>query len=685
MEHGIGARVRPVAVPCLLIILLAGAVRLVTLHMDGWGLRLVVFGWVIVATTVAAAAVLLLVIAWCRFLPEPMTFIGRSGQIACAMIPGSWVLFVLLLPIEHRADWLAISAWVCLTLTFEAIGAWWFVGGLLRDWSDALVAREQLIQSLASEEQINKLLIEAERDRFLSYGDVVTIQVEAPLVDLAGRAEDLDSTELADAIDTMIITVMRPLAHLIHPVSVRTGLIPAIRALGPGFAAAADSLTVADDSAGRLLDDDVRLQVYRWVRFLRPSASTVTVTLSIDNGELLVAGAGVAEVRALDPMQRVAGLRLESAEVLRVPLRGALPQPVVLEAPRRSPMSVGALSIRLLGVSPTVDLRLAAAITALTAPAQFFVSSFDASSTRLIAVVAAMVASMLVALALSRAPRPPAGILRDWWPVVAWCGLGLASGLTTLIIAANSAPSQVTRAVAASLLIRGMFRYAIPGLLYQLARGLADRAGQNAALLSGSLASIRESRTELLSNAESSERYLAESLHRTVQGRLSAISLLLRLDRRHEAVVELGVLCRETIPALVQRLTHADVMAGEGMPVMSPGDLGLQITDRIDWDDLRSQDPVIAKDFRRVVDECAVNARRHGQANSMRVYLTRASGMVTLHCDDDGEGISHEPAGGLGSRLFDEVCSHRQGNWALAPAYVGARFTMTLALAGVSI
>ena len=657
---------------------------MVTLPTDGWRLALVGFGAVIVATAVAAAVVVLLVIAWCRFLPEPKTIIGRSVQITCAMVPRSWVLLVLLVLLGLRTDWLVSGVWVSVTLTLEAIGAWWFVGGLLRDWSDALVSREQLTQSLTSEEQVNELLVEAERDRFLSYGEVVTIQVEEPLVRLAGRAGDLDSTEFADAIDEMIITVMRPWAHLIHPVSVRTGLIPAIRALGPVFAVVADSVVIADDSAGRLLDDDVRLQVYRWVRFLRPSASTVTLTLSIDNGALTIAGAGVAEARALDPMQRVAGLRLESADVLRVPLRGVLPRPVIVEASRRSTMSLGALSIRVLGVSPAVDLRLAAVITALTAPAQFFLSSFDASATRVTAVVAAMSASMLVALALNRAPRPPAGILRDWWPVVAWCGIGLASGLTTLVIAASSAPSQVTRAVATSLLIRGMLRYAIPGLLYQLARGLADRASQDTALLSGSLASIRESRTELLSQAESTERYLAESLHRTVQGRLSAISLLLRLDRRHEAVVELDVLCRETIPALVQRLTHADVMAGDELPVMSPGDLGLQITDRIDWDDLRSQDPVIARDLRRVVDECAVNARRHGQANAMRVYLTRAPGMVTLHCDDDGVGIDHEPASGLGSRLFEELCSQHQGSWALAPAYEGARFTMTLALAGVS-
>ena len=678
MEQAIRARVEPVAWSCLPIIVLAGTVRAVSLPVDRSLQALAGFGWVIVATGVAGAVVVLLLFAWCRFLPDPVTIFGRSLQIAVAMVPGAWVLIALLAPSGLSAVRAEAFVWIAVALTAEAIAAWWVVGGLLRDWTQASTARERLSRSLAAEQQMNELLAEAERDRFGSYGEVVAVQIEEPLVRLVNRADDLGSVELADAIDTMIITVMRPLAHLIHPVSVRTGLIPAIRALGPHIAVVADPGVIADDAAGRLLDEDVRLQVYRWIRFLRPSADAVTLTMSVVDGSFHVAGSGVAEARPLDPMQRVAGLRVDSSTVLRVPLRGAPPQPAFEEAPRSAAPRRRGLSMRLLGTSPVVDMRLAAVITLVTAPAQFFLSSFDTSGARFVSVIAAMVVSMLAALALSRIPAPRSGAACGWWAVGAWSGIGLASGLTTLIVAAGSVQEPVTRAIAVSLLIRGTIRYALPGLLFQLARGLAGRAVDDTTLLSASLASVRERRTELLSNAESTERFLSESLHRTVQGRLSAISLLLRLERREEAVAELEVLCRETVPELLQRLMLADVMSGGAIPLMRAGDLGLEITDRVDWPALRRQDPVIARELRRVVDECAVNARRHGQATSMRVYLTREAGRMTLHCDDDGIGISDELVGGLGSRLFDEVCSLHQGTWALSRASVGARFALTL-------
>lgn len=147
----------------------------------------------------------------------------------------------------------------------------------------------------------------------------------------------------------------------------------------------------------------------------------------------------------------------------------------------------------------------------------------------------------------------------------------------------------------------------------------------------------------------------AEAPHRTVQGRVTAIALLLRLDRRKEAERELDTLTRGTLPELEAKQgewMQVEVAESEHAIEVS----GLQVIDDIDWSAIRSQDEVLTARLRRAVDEIAINARRHGHATTLDVTLFRNETHLVVSCADNGEGPSATLSRGLGSAILDDVC-----------------------------
>jgi hypothetical protein len=191
-------------------------------------------------------------------------------------------------------------------------------------------------------------------------------------------------------------------------------------------------------------------------------------------------------------------------------------------------------------------------------------------------------------------------------------------------------------------------------------------------------------RSALLAEADATERFVAESLHRTVQGRLAAIALLLRLDRRQEALVELADTCEVTIPLMEGELTALSPERRQAVPSVVPAWLGMTLIDRVDWVQVEELSPSLAYDLHRVVDECLVNAARHGSATSMEIHITQDVRRLTLHCQDNGSGgaISHRV--GLGSQLFAETCDVYGGTWQLMPSVSGTEFTMTAVLTHIT-
>lgn len=50
----------------------------------------------------------------------------------------------------------------------------------------------------------------------------------------------------------------------------------------------------------------------------------------------------------------------------------------------------------------------------------------------------------------------------------------------------------------------------------------------------------------------------------------------------------------------------------------------------------------------------------------MIVEITEATDRLTIRCTDDGRGLPATITKGLGSRLFDEICADRDGEWSLS-------------------
>ena len=100
--------------------------------------------------------------------------------------------------------------------------------------------------------------------------------------------------------------------------------------------------------------------------------------------------------------------------------------------------------------------------------------------------------------------------------------------------------------------------------------------------------------------------------------------------------------------------------------------------DAIDWAALTESAPLLAPVIRLVIEECAINARRHGGGSVMAVAMSDNVGRLTLTCEDNGRGPPDELTRGLGSKLFDEICSEHEGEWSLARHGDVTRFSMSV-------
>ncbi|MSW42735.1 MAG: hypothetical protein F2842_11035, partial [Actinobacteria bacterium] len=211
----------------------------------------------------------------------------RGVILSLALILGTTCMLTQVLPdgLSAWGPWRILSFGIGLALIAVILDA--ILGAALRNWRQASAVRADLEQSLAQESHLNLLLLEAERDRFANYAQVLQVEVSDGLDRVAAQAPSLSDLQLADEINGFVARVMRPLAHLLHPVTVRAGLIPALRALGPRFDVRVDDEVEADDVQGVLLDEHVRHQVYRWLRHVRPLDSVTIVTFARAGDDLV--------------------------------------------------------------------------------------------------------------------------------------------------------------------------------------------------------------------------------------------------------------------------------------------------------------------------------------------------------------------------------------------------------------
>lgn len=676
-------RQRALFVPCVSMIAMACVVGFLTGAVpSGRPLGVEVVRFAVAALLASAVAIAVLIIT--GWAVGAWSF-GAGIQLSAAMLLVSATLWLTLSPPQGGS----VSGVSFFTLTWILIVGslivWRFSEDVIRDWGSARRTRIELEESYRLTSRVNELLAAAGREWFGIYGSVVEQHVAHPIRELRRRSVELDNAGLADAIDRLVDDIMRPLAQILHPVSVRAGIIASVQRMDRGLTPVASGAIRGLDAAGLLLDDEVRLQVYRWIRRLQPVYAGATVTVTQATNSVMFDARPVLAAPSLDPVQRLAGLRIDSDGILHAPRPGQ--EDVASPALTRARTSI---SLWLnLSTPPVVSVRLAVLIAILTVPGQWYGPSptlVNATFTwdGLIGAGIGALVTIAAACLIAVVPWSRRGTGGPLWTVTAWVLIGLVSGLCGLAVARTLDPLDFTAAAALSIVARGVIRFALIGLLHQLARGYAARARSDADQTRSQLDDARRMRSALLAEADATERFVAESLHRTVQGRLASIALLLRLDRREEALDELADTCEITIPLMEDELTALSPERRQTVPSVAPTSLGMTLIDRVDWAHIEELSSSLAYDLHRVVDECLVNAARHGSATSMEIHITQDVRRLTLHCQDNGSGgaISHRV--GLGSQLFTETCDVYGGTWQLMPCISGAEFTMTTDLTRIT-
>lgn len=603
-----------------------------------------------------------------------------------AVVPASLAMIIVLIAtgVPRAGQWGFIV--VPAATWGTAMGLAWVVDQYISRLRASTELRARLNALIAATAEFDDLLEQSEHSRFEGYGDVIDRSVFKPLQGLRERSAHLDDDDFARELDDLITGTMRPLAHMLHPVSVRAGLIPALRSLGAQLEIVAGADSVERDAAGTLVDSNVRMQVYRWARHLHAPHGAVRLTMWTSNGRLHLEGEGATQWRALDPIQSIAGVELVQDHHISAPLEGT---PTAFEAhalPHARRLSWHLADWRILFTpSPVISPGVVALVCAITAPALAFINSVQVTPVVLLAL--AMAVAIPTALAFAcRGIRVPFNTTRGALSALGlWAAVGLASAAAQIIILSLLASAMVTRALVISLVIRGLIRLLLPGALWMAVQSLTRVNDDRALVLQERLNDLRESHRRTLAEADALDRQVSETLHRTVQGRLSAASLMIRLNRRPEAESVIAGIVDQTLPELMASLRNPMTASMQVHSSPTPngtfGPLehyGMAVTDDVDWNAITRRSPLMAEALRRSLSENLANAARHGHASVARVTSTMDGDSVIVSCRDDGTGPSQDVTFGLGSRIHDEVAMTYSGSWSLDRDGGQTVFTMSV-------
>ena len=525
--------------------------------------------------------------------------------------------------------------------------------------SESRRIRDELTPALRSVETTNALLDEIETVEASHEIKVITEHVHRPLEQLTVQLAHQDNVSAAKAVEAFIDETLRPLSHRMHPTSVATGITSAAEALGMQLVLddAATALEATDD----LLDPAVLLELHRWLTatadgnaetagdlVIHARVQRRSLRLSMDSGT----------PASLDARHAVAGLRAVDAFSIELPLRGQFVDPVPGDATepvdRRDHRLLKANRDRYPRIwtgdqGPTPYLVAALAVVAV--PSMTFIG--NAQVTAAIALEAIVATTLPVVLAIGLTRVHVSG--RGWWPptwiIGSWLGLGAISGLAAAATL-DVFSSGITTGQWFAEITRSIIRLAIPGIAISLFGEFASQARNLASLVQRQTNEALEAREQILTREHERSRLIAEVLHRKVQSRLAAIVLLLRLDRRDEAVAELHNVTGTLVPTLIAELSR-DVPGLSANTTPAVHTVGCTVT-YVDSPELEALLTNHGDVVRAVVEECATNAQRHGSATRMFVSAHFDSNALMLRCVDDGTGPEGQvQRRGLGSRIFD--------------------------------
>lgn len=524
--------------------------------------------------------------------------------------------------------------------------------------SEARRIRDELAPTLRSVEATNALLDEIETAEVGHEIDVITRRVELPLKQLAAGLAGQDNDTAAASIEGFIDQTLRPLSHRMHPTSVATGITSAAGALGIHLVL--DDSAAALEASNTLLDQAVLWELHRWLTETSDRNPQLVGDLEIRahvHERWLQLDMAVGNPAPLDARHAVAGIRAKGASSVQLPLRGQFVDPVVsgVDVPAADEVpeqGQRARTPRIWTGDQGPGPYLVAALTLVAAPSITFISNADVTAAIALAALVSIALPVILSVALARIRVCGPG----WWPptwiIVSWLGVGAMSGFGAAA-SLDAFSSGIDPGQWFAELTRAIVRLSIPGIAISFFGEFAAQARNLAQRVQKETDDALESRRQILHREHERSRLIAEVLHRRVQSRLTAIALLLHLDRRAEAITELNHVVNALVPNLIKELSR-EIPETEISNQSGDQSIGFTVT-HVDSPELELLFAHHGDTTRTVIDECATNALRHGSATRMDVSAELQKGEIVLYCVDDGIGPqSMHRHRGLGSRIFDD-------------------------------
>lgn len=628
-------------------------------------------GLAVAAWLISAAALVYLWRAWSRGHPTRSNSLSLFAYAWITLLAG--VGFLLLFGALQLTRSISLTSGLLFllfsvpTITVLAIITQKVATAYTRFSYLHVVADEQL----ARNRRINDLLQQAEVGLQQESFTRVRDEVGEPLARLEDRAVSMSDAAIGTDLQQFMDSSLRPLAHELHPVTVRLGLVSAIRSLDPDLTIRVDPAVLRMDADGQLLDENVRLQTYRWLRESIAATPHPVVQFTLGNRSLSLALHPSSQALPLDPVQRAAGLTGPTPGTIHIPLRGQVPH-FYVDASTPAPRSrLGADLFREAVTTPLprrqllVLLMLAGAI-----PTQFLVALAVVTPATIAASLAWVIIPLILTQVFVSLPAPPRTWVGATMVIAEWVLISVAVGATYAFLVTLSGDIGTAGALGADI-GRGLIRFAIPGLALTISYGYATAAQSLLDDASAQVDAEWQRRSEILETAAEMEREVAEGLHRTVQGRVAASIVLLNVGQRTEALSYIHDLNVIVIPRLLQRLTSPAARA-HAITADVPPSMAISLIHGVP--DLPTD---LISDLQRVVGEAAVNARRHGQATAFAIDITLAGDVVTIACCDDGRSQCEDGPAGLGSRVMDQVCERWGGSWHRQRTDHGCTLTLT--------
>lgn len=169
-------------------------------------------------------------------------------------------------------------------------------------------------------------------------------------------------------------------------------------------------------------------------------------------------------------------------------------------------------------------------------------------------------------------------------------------------------------------------------------------------------------------------RQLAYVMHGRLQATLHAAAIRLSSTPVTRELVEgvrrdVAEAVRQLETPLLDEPPLADVL--QGIADLWRGSCTVDYAVSSETARLLAAHPASARCIREITQEAVGNAIHHGGAEHVRVTVEAAHDMVAIDVSDDGRGWDPDSAPGLGTQMFDDLCT----DWVAAAIEPGTRFT----------